>query len=102
MELEFIKKVRPSLDLVIPDKLPQAPGCDICSHTGYKGRISVIEVLCIDTEMRDLILNKASSIKMIEAARRKGMITMREDGIIKVIQGLTSLAEVHRVTALQA
>jgi type IV pilus assembly protein PilB len=100
--LEFIKKVRPSLQLEIPEQLPQASGCDICSHTGYKGRICVVEVLSVDTEMRDLILNNASSIKMIEAARRKGMLTMREDGILKVIQGLTSLAEVHRVTALQA
>ncbi len=100
--LEFIKKVRPSLKLEIPEKLPQAAGCDICSHTGYKGRICVVEILCVDTEMRDLILNNSSSIKMIEAARRKGMLTMREDGILKVIQGLTSLAEVHRVTALQS
>jgi type IV pilus assembly protein PilB len=98
--LEFIKHVQPSLQLEIPDQLPQAPGCEVCSHTGYKGRVSVTEIVEIDTEMRDLILNKASSIKMIESARRRGMLTMREDGIIKVIQGLTSLAEVHRVTAV--
>jgi len=100
--LEFVKKIQPSVQLEIPETLPQATGCDICSHTGYKGRISVIEILEVDTEMRDLILNKASTIKMIEAARRKGMLTMREDGIIKVIQGLTSLEEVHRVTAIAA
>lgn len=98
--LEFVKKIQPSLQLEIPDQLPQAAGCDICSHTGYKGRLAVIEVLDLDTEMRDLILNKASSTKMIEAARRKGLLTMREDGVIKVIQGQTSLQEVHRVTAI--
>jgi len=100
--LDFILKIQPSLELKIPEQLPQAEGCDICSHTGYKGRISIIEVLQVDTEIRDLILNKASSVKMIEAARRKGMLTMQEDGIIKVIQGLTSLQEVHRVTAIAA
>ncbi len=100
--LDFIKHVQPSLQLEIPDQLPQAPGCDICSHTGYKGRVSIIELIEIDTEMRDLILNNASSIKMIEAARRKGMLTMSEDGLLKVIQGITSLAEVHRVTAIAA
>ena len=100
--LEFIKHVQPSIQLEIPESLPQAPGCDICSHTGYKGRTTVFEMIEVDTEMRDLILNKASSIKLIEACRRKGMLTMREDGILKVIQGLTSLAEVHRVTAIAA
>jgi type II secretory ATPase GspE/PulE/Tfp pilus assembly ATPase PilB-like protein len=98
--LDFIRNIQPSLKLEIPEQLPQAIGCEICSHTGYKGRICVVEVLQIDPEIRDLILNKASSVKMIEAARRKGMLTMREDGIIKVIQGLTSLQEVHRVTAI--
>ncbi|MCC7197145.1 Flp pilus assembly complex ATPase component TadA [Candidatus Peregrinibacteria bacterium] len=98
--LEFIRNIQPSLKIEIPGELPQAIGCEICSHTGYKGRICVVEVLQLDPEIRDLILNKASSVKMIEAARRKGMLTMREDGILKVIQGLTSLQEVHRVTAI--
>ena len=96
-----IKKIRPSLsDLTVPTELPNAPGCDVCSHTGYKGRICVVELVNIDFEMRDLILNKASSTKLIEAARRKGMLTMREDGILKVLKGLTTLEEVHRVTAI--
>ncbi len=99
--VESIQKIRPSLnDLIVPEELPRAAGCDICSHTGYKGRICAVEILNIDFEMRDLILNKMSSTKMIEAARRKGMLTMREDGILKVLKGLTTLEEVHRVTAI--
>jgi type II secretory ATPase GspE/PulE/Tfp pilus assembly ATPase PilB-like protein len=99
--VEIIKKIRPSLtDLTIPTELPKAPGCEICSHTGYKGRICVVEMVTIDFEMKDLILNKASSTKMIEAARRKGMLTMREDGVLKVLKGITTLEEVHRVTAI--
>lgn len=99
--VETIKKIRPSMtDITIPTQLPNAPGCDVCSHTGYKGRICVVEMVTIDFEMRDLILNKASSTKMIEAARRKGMLTMREDGVLKVLKGITSLEEVHRVTAI--
>jgi type II secretory ATPase GspE/PulE/Tfp pilus assembly ATPase PilB-like protein len=50
--------------------------------------------------MKDLILNQASTTKMIESARRKGMITMREDGVLKVIEGITTLEEVHRVTSI--
>lgn len=99
-KLDMIKNVQSSLKLEVPDELPTAPGCDVCSHTGYKGRIAVAEVLDVDTEIKRLILDKASSTKLIEAARKKGMLTMYEDGIIKVIKGLTSLAEVHRVTAI--
>lgn len=98
--VEMIKKVRPSENIVIPTTLPLAEGCEMCSHTGYKGRIALVEMLEVDYEMRDLILSKASTTKMIEAARRKGMITMREDGILKVLEGKTTLEEVHRVTSI--
>lgn len=98
---EVIQQIRPSLGQIqIPGELPKAPGCDICSHTGYKGRIVIVEMLNIDFELRDLILNKVSTTKMIEAARRKGMLTMREDGIMKVLKGITTLEEVHRVTSI--
>jgi type II secretory ATPase GspE/PulE/Tfp pilus assembly ATPase PilB-like protein len=99
-QLDFIKKIQPSLKLEIPETLPVANGCEACSHTGFKGRVSVIEVLDVDNEIKRLILEKASSLKLIEAARKKGMLTMYEDGIIKVIKGITTLAEIHRVTAI--
>ncbi len=98
--VESIRRVRPSEEIVIPATLPEAKGCEICSHTGYKGRVAVVEMLEVDYELKDLILNKASTTKMIESARRKGMITMREDGVLKVLQGLTNLEEVHRVTSI--
>ncbi len=98
--VETIKRVRPSEVINIPATLPEAKGCDVCSHTGYKGRVALVEMLEVDYEMKDLILNKASTTKMIEATRRKGMITMSEDGILKVLQGITNLEEVHRVTSI--
>lgn len=98
--LEIIKKVQPSLKVEIPEKLPLSDGCEICSGTGYKGRIALVEVLDVDNEIKGLILEKSSSIKIMEAARRKGMMTMYEDGILKVIKGETSLTEVRRVTSI--
>lgn len=98
--VNVIKKIQPSLEIQIPQELPQGTGCDLCSHTGYKGRICIVEILEVDFEMRDLILNKVSSTKMIEAARRKGMLTLREDGILKVLKGYTTLEEVHRTTTI--
>ncbi len=103
-KLEF-EKVMKNLENVnkgavipVPTLLPKIQGCEKCSQTGYKGRIVVAEVISISSEMKDLILNKASSIKLIVAARKEGMITMREDGFLKVAQGLTTLDEVYRVT----
>ncbi|MFA5829372.1 MAG: GspE/PulE family protein [Candidatus Gracilibacteria bacterium] len=98
--IEGMKLVQPTLELSIPKELPIGKGCDICNQTGYKSRIAIVEILDIDFEMKDLILNKAGNAKMIEAARRKGMLTMREDGILKVLKGITTLEEVHRVTAI--
>lgn len=98
--VEIIQRIQPSLQVTIPEQLPIANGCDACSHTGYKGRVCLLEVLDVDNAMRSLILQKASSTKMIEEARKKGMLTMYEDGILKVINGVTSLEEVHRVTAI--
>ncbi|MBD3156329.1 type II secretion system protein GspE, partial [Candidatus Peregrinibacteria bacterium] len=98
--VEAINKVRPDLDIKIPDKLPQPAGCDKCSHTGYSGRIAIHEVINFDYEIRDMILKEESSNNILLAARRKGLLTMREDGILKVLEGITTLEEVFRVTGV--
>lgn len=101
VSINAIMQVRPDLELTMPTQVPEPVGCEKCSHSGYKGRICLVEIFQIDYEMRDLILNKASTSKLIEAARKKGMITMKEDGILKVIEGLTDLKEVYRVTSIK-
>ena len=72
-------------------------GCEQCSG-GYKGRLGIYEVLEIDDEMEKLISEKASTEEIEKASKEKGMLTMVEDGFIKVIQGITSVEEVLRVT----
>lgn len=98
--LNFIREISPEDISDIPKELPVASeeGCEFCSHTGYKGRIAIGEIVQVDFSIKDLILNKASTTKLIEAARSNGMVTMREDGILKALAGITTLEEVHRVT----
>lgn len=74
-------------------------GCRFCFGTGYSGRIAIIEVLTLGADIKRLIMNKASEHEIKEQARTSGMITLREDGIAKAKEGLTSLEEVVRVTA---
>jgi type IV pilus assembly protein PilB len=98
--VDTINKIKPELKVEIPKKLPFPIGCEQCSHTGYKGRILVTEMITLDYEIRDMILKEQSSNSILLAARKKGLISMREDGILKVLKGLTTIEEVFRVTSI--
>jgi type IV pilus assembly protein PilB len=73
-----------------------------CNHTGYRGRVGIYEVMPVSDGMRRLILQKASADEMRDHARSEGMHTLREDGLAKVRNGLTSVAEVLRVAGSSA
>ncbi|MEJ2114588.1 MAG: type II secretion system ATPase GspE [Gammaproteobacteria bacterium] len=73
-------------------------GCEACHYTGYKGRITIIEMLIITDEIRKLILEHADAVTLAAAASQQGMRTMYQDGLQKVAQGLTTLEEILRVT----
>ena len=79
-------------------KLYRAKGCDKCNHTGYLGRSGIYEIFEITPEISQAISEGASSDLLEKMARSKGMMTLRESGLDKVILGLTSLEEVIRVT----
>ncbi|GAB6060724.1 type II secretion system ATPase GspE [Desulfonatronum parangueonense] len=76
----------------------QPMGCTQCKMTGYQGRIAIFELLMINDQIRELILQNKSSSSIREAGCRNGMRMLRQDGLEKVIQGVTSLEEVLRVT----
>ena len=76
----------------------RAMGCEKCNHTGYLGRSGIFEIFEITPEISRAISDNASSIMLEEIARANGMVTLRESGLEKVIQGYTSLEEVIRVT----
>jgi len=79
-------------------RVPRAKGCKYCNFTGYRGRTGIFETFLVDDEMEKFIL-KAPSIATLRAgAIKRGMITMQQDGLIKVLKGITTIEEVERVT----
>ncbi len=76
----------------------QGKGCNDCSGTGYRGRFGIFEIFVIDDEARKLIYERVPSSILRARAREMGMRTLREDGVRKVLAGLTSPDEVIRAT----
>ncbi len=72
-------------------------GCPACNNTGFKGRIGIFEVLGVSEQIERLVAKNAPHVEIAEAAKAEGMLTLKEDGFIKVKQGITSLEEVLRV-----
>jgi type IV pilus assembly protein PilB len=90
-----------SLPRNLPDPVPvyRAAGCARCSGTGYKGRMGIYEMLTMSEEVERLFMSGASSDEIRRQARREGMRTLREDGVLKVLNGLTTLDELARTVA---
>jgi type IV pilus assembly protein PilB len=73
-------------------------GCDACKGTGYKGRIGIYEVMPISDEMRQLIMRSANALDIADQSQKEGVKNLRQSGLIKVKQGVTSLEEVEAIT----
>ena len=84
----------------LPDgvQLYKANGCPSCAQSGYSGRTVIHELLVVDDEIRSLIIKNVDSGTLKKAAISKGMTTLREDGVNKVLQGITSVDELMRAT----
>ena len=99
--LENIKQVLgnllPKVSQGAEAKLYKGQGCDFCAHTGYLGRVGIFEVLVVSGKITKLILEHSSSAAFEDAALQEGMITMKQDGYLKVMEGVTTLEEVLRV-----
>ena len=81
-----------------PAKLWHGRGCDKCRGTGYRSRVGIYEFLLVDNDMRRIISTSPTLNELRDAARAAGMRSLREDGLMKVSQGLTTVEEVLRVT----
>ncbi len=76
----------------------EGKGCKECGQTGYQGRLGIFELMLMDEEIRRLTISNADATKLRKAAVRGGMTTLRDDGFEKIKQGITTIAEVLRVT----
>ncbi len=79
-------------------KIFKPKGCERCSNIGYKGRIGIFELLTIGPEMEELINKETSEIKLNEFGIKNDMATMQEDGVLKVLSGITTFEEVEALT----
>ncbi|WP_457623260.1 GspE/PulE family protein [Persephonella sp.] len=79
-------------------KIFKGKGCEHCKGTGFLGRTVIAELLRIDEDIADLIVKGNTPLAIVQKAREKGMRTLKEDGLIKVLKGITTLEEVRRVT----
>lgn len=95
-----VKKELEALNLNMPIKFYKGEGCAQCKD-GFKGRLGIYEVLKMSGEMEDMVLDKKSSQDIFTQATKEGMITMKQDGLIKAVKGMTTVDEVLRVTREQ-
>lgn len=79
--------------------LYEGAGCDVCGHTGYKGRVAIFEFIYVNSDMKDLILKNPSSREIWTLAKEMGSASLFEDGIEKVKNGVTTIDELLRVAA---
>lgn len=96
-----IKKLPEGVKAPVLDKdtrILKAKGCEDCNLTGYRGRVAIYEAFLVDDEMERFILTSPSISDLKRKAIEKGMATMYQDGMIKVLQKITTMEEVERVT----
>lgn len=98
---KILAVISPRANIDIPSQIPTlyqvGPGCDQCGSIGYKGRLGIYEIFTMDDNLKQLTIDKAPSFKILQQAIENGMITMLQDGVLKCLEGITSLEEVYRV-----
>ncbi|MBO7721794.1 MAG: Flp pilus assembly complex ATPase component TadA [Kiritimatiellae bacterium] len=97
-ELKMLTGLAQGTSATVPELMYHGAGCDRCGRSGYKGRKGIFEIFKVDDTIQRLIFDHAPATLLRQRAREMGMRTLREDGMLKVASGMTSLAEVLRVT----
>src|SRR5258705_7921422 len=76
-------------------------GCEMCNNTGYKGRQGLYEIMLLDDDMRDMIIKHASTQVLRAEAKKRGMRTLRQSGLVAIYDGITTIEEVVRETIME-
>ncbi|MFH1527919.1 MAG: hypothetical protein ABIG69_14910, partial [Bacteroidota bacterium] len=92
---ETIKKKMPAITKKL--QIPQSVGCHDCNFIGFRGRIGIFEAFFINDEMEKFISTSNSIALLKEEAIKQGMVTLRQDGLIKVLEKMTTIEEIERV-----
>ncbi len=109
-EMAFVKKVLTEIPATSGETVPaestwtffKGKGCGVCNNSGYKGRIGIYEVLTMSDEIKASLTDNISEYQVRELAKKQGMTTMQQDGVLKALDGLTSVEEVLRVAGENA
>jgi type II secretory ATPase GspE/PulE/Tfp pilus assembly ATPase PilB-like protein len=105
-ELEALTREFPDIALyrpnvAFPKELWRGKGCTECANTGYKGRVSIYEGILMDRNIEAILRDNPSEREIKEAAKPQGLLSMRQDGMVKCIKGMTTLSEVERAVGLE-
>jgi type IV pilus assembly protein PilB len=93
----FPLNIKKTLKISKPLTIFTSNGCEKCGKTGFSGRIALFEILLMTDSLADTILKQPSEAEILKEAKKQGMITMKQDGILKVLKGITTIEEVLRV-----
>jgi type IV pilus assembly protein PilB len=95
---EMLMELGLTLDDIKDKQFYYGRGCEQCNNTGYRGRVGIFEIMILDDELRDLIMNQASTSVLRATARKSGMNLLRETGLSAIYDGVTTIEEVVKVT----
>jgi type IV pilus assembly protein PilB len=104
-ELAFVKKVIAEIPEASGEKVTvesewkffKGKGCEVCNNSGYKGRVGIYEILTMSDEIKAAMSESISEYQVRELAKQQGMITIQQDGVLKILDGQTTIEEVSRV-----
>ena len=91
-------QIKETVKVPSPLYLYKPQGCKKCNHIGFSDQIGIFEVLSMTPELGQLVLKSLSEVEIEKEARRQGKISMRQDGILKALKGITTIEEIMRVT----
>ncbi len=98
-ELPNILTMRPNL--IVPEKLWRPVGCEKCSFTGFKGRVSIYEGILMDRAIEAILRENPSEREIKDASKAQGLLDMRQDGFVKCMAGMTAISEIDRAVGLE-